>query len=35
MVSDTGFIAKGERVRIIRSEGYRHVVEVVGDAASV
>lgn len=35
VVSDTGFVAKGERVRIIRSEGYRHVVEAVGDAASV
>jgi membrane-bound serine protease (ClpP class) len=34
-VSDSGFIAKGQRVRIIRSEAYRLVVEAVGDAASV
>ena len=27
VVSDTGFVAKGSRVRVIRSEGYRHVVE--------
>ena len=27
VVSDVGFVAKGSRVRVIRSEGYRHVVE--------
>ncbi len=35
VVADSGFIPKGTRVRIIRSEGYRLVVEAVGDAASV
>ena len=29
VVSDTGFVAKGSGVRVIRSEGYRHVVEPV------
>ncbi len=32
VVSDVGFIAKGARVRIIRSEAYRHVVEPIEDA---
>jgi membrane-bound serine protease (ClpP class) len=27
VVSDVGFVAKGSRVRVIRSEGYRHIVE--------
>jgi membrane-bound serine protease (ClpP class) len=27
VVSDVGFVAKGSHVRVIRSEGYRHVVE--------
>jgi membrane-bound serine protease (ClpP class) len=27
VVSDVGFVAKGTRVRVIRTEGYRHVVE--------
>ncbi len=27
VVSDTGFVAKGSAVRVIRSEGYRHIVE--------
>ena len=31
VVSDVGFVAKGRRVRIIRSESYRHVVEPVDD----
>lgn len=35
VVSETGFVAKGDRVRIVRSEGYRLVVEAVSDAASV
>ncbi len=35
VVSDTGFIPKGARVRIIRSETYRLVVEEVADTASV
>ena len=26
VVSEGGFITKGDRVRVIRSEGYRHVV---------
>ena len=30
-VSDVGFVAKGSRVRVIQSEGYRHVVEPVDD----
>jgi membrane-bound serine protease (ClpP class) len=29
VVSEAGFIDKGERIRVIRSEGYRHVVEPV------
>jgi membrane-bound serine protease (ClpP class) len=29
VVSETGFIEKGQRIRVIRSEGYRHVVESV------
>jgi membrane-bound serine protease (ClpP class) len=29
VVSETGFIDRGERVRVVRSEGYRHVVESV------
>jgi len=32
VVSDTGFLAKGSSVRVIRSEGYRHVVEPAGDS---
>jgi membrane-bound serine protease (ClpP class) len=32
VVSDTGFIAKGSRVRVIRWEGYRHVVEPADEA---
>ena len=31
VVSDVGFVAKGSGVRVIRSEGYRHVVEPVDD----
>ena len=31
VVSDTGYISKGTRVRVIRSEGYRHVVEPAED----
>jgi membrane-bound serine protease (ClpP class) len=31
VVSDAGFVAKGTQVKIIRSEGYRHVVEPVAD----
>jgi membrane-bound serine protease (ClpP class) len=31
VVSDVGFVAKGSAVRVIRSEGYRHVVEPVTD----
>ncbi len=27
VVSDVGFVAKGSRVRVIRSEAYRHVIE--------
>jgi membrane-bound serine protease (ClpP class) len=27
VVSEAGFIDKGERIRVVRSEGYRHVVE--------
>lgn len=27
VVSEAGFINKGERIRVVRSEGYRHVVE--------
>lgn len=33
VVSDAGYISKGTRVRVIRSEGYRHVVEPVDDEA--
>jgi membrane-bound serine protease (ClpP class) len=33
VVSDTGFIAKGQRVRVVRAEAYRLVVEAVGNAA--
>jgi membrane-bound serine protease (ClpP class) len=32
VVSDVGFVAQGKRVRIIRSESYRHVVEPVDEA---
>lgn len=32
VVSDTGFIAKGTRVRIIRWEGYQHLVEPADEA---
>jgi membrane-bound serine protease (ClpP class) len=35
VVSDVGFISKGTRVRVIRSEGYRHVVEPVDGGPSV
>jgi membrane-bound serine protease (ClpP class) len=31
VVSDVGFVAKGTSVRVIQSEGYRHVVEPVDD----
>jgi membrane-bound serine protease (ClpP class) len=31
VVSDVGFVAKGTSVRVIQSEGYRHVVEPVED----
>ena len=31
VVSDTGFVAKGSSIRVIRSEGYRHVVEPADD----
>lgn len=31
VVSDVGFLAKGTSVRIIRAEGYRHVVEPTGE----
>jgi len=31
VVSDTGYIAKGTRIRVIRSEGYRHLVEPADD----
>ena len=31
VVSDTGYVSKGTRVRVIRSEGYRHIVEPVED----
>ncbi len=34
VVSDTGYIPKGSRVRVIRSEGYRHVVESIADPAN-
>ena len=33
VVSDVGFVPKGKRVRIIRSESYRHVVEPVDESA--
>jgi membrane-bound serine protease (ClpP class) len=32
-VSDIGFIEQGRRVRVIRSESYRHVVEPISDGA--
>ena len=32
VVSDVGFVAKGSRVRIIRWEGYQHVVEAADEA---
>jgi membrane-bound serine protease (ClpP class) len=35
VVSDVGFVAKGKRVRVIRSESYRHVVEPIDDEPSV
>jgi membrane-bound serine protease (ClpP class) len=31
VVSDVGFVAKGSKIRVIRSEGYRHVVERADD----
>lgn len=31
VVSDAGFVPQGTRVRIVRAEGYRHVVEPVAD----
>jgi len=35
VVSDAGFVEKGSRVRIIRTESYRHVVEPIdGGSAS-
>jgi membrane-bound serine protease (ClpP class) len=34
VVSDVGFVAKGKRVRVIRSESYRHVVEPVDEQPS-
>lgn len=33
VVSDVGFVAKGARVRVIRSEAYRHVVEPLDEAS--
>jgi len=35
VVSDVGFVAKGRPVRVIRSDGYRHVVEPIDQQASV
>jgi membrane-bound serine protease (ClpP class) len=35
VVSDVGFVAKGTKVRVIQSEGYRHVVEPVDDQPAV
>jgi membrane-bound serine protease (ClpP class) len=32
VVSDAGFVAKGSSIKVIRSEGYRHVVEPTDDA---
>ncbi|MFQ5705398.1 MAG: nodulation protein NfeD [Gemmatimonadales bacterium] len=32
VVSETGYVAKGTSVRLIRAEGYRHVVEPVHDS---
>lgn len=34
VVSEVGFVPKGARVRVIRSEGYRHVVEPIEDVVS-
>lgn len=34
VVSDVGFVSKGARVRIIRAEGYRHVVEPIEDTVN-
>jgi membrane-bound serine protease (ClpP class) len=34
VVSDVGFVAKGKRVRVIRSESYRHVVEPIDEEPS-
>jgi membrane-bound serine protease (ClpP class) len=34
VVSDVGFVAKGKRVRVIRSESYRHVVEPIDEQPS-
>ena len=34
VVSDVGFVAKGRRVRVIRSESYRHVVEPIDEQPS-
>lgn len=33
VVSDVGFVAKGTRVRVIRTESYRHVVEPLDEGA--
>jgi membrane-bound serine protease (ClpP class) len=33
VVTEGGFVAKGTRIRVIRSEAYRHVVETVEDKA--
>ncbi len=35
VVSDVGFISKGSTIKVIRSEGYRHIVELADDAAQV
>jgi membrane-bound serine protease (ClpP class) len=34
VVSDVGFVARGKRVRVIRSESYRHVVEPIDEQPS-
>ncbi len=34
VVSETGYVAKGASVRLIRAEGYRHVVEPVETSLS-
>jgi len=33
VVSDAGYVAKGARVRIIRTESYRHVIEPIDESA--